>query len=358
MDEDNIFAALEHRDRVRNVTLRLTRSQLEKVAVAMREPFPALSRLKLSVTTHRSVPIHLDGFLGGNTSSLQEISLYGISFPGLAALLSSASHLISLRLGDLWHLFSPETLVTSLAAATRLESLFIDFNPEVTLSQNHARPPSRAILPALTRFQFRGDYTHLEDLVARIDCPKLKSIDVLYVDDVDSSQLCRFLDLSEALKLNPLRRARVDLDQQSINLDGSRADPHPTHLCLEFPHHALEVRVVRQLLVSASAMLTTVRHLTIGKLGHQSNENFADWIELFRLFPALESLHVGGELTMTIGSVLNKSKAAGGLLALRFLSLDGPPTRSVLRFISARQVSDCPVTLIKTREEFESHVAC
>jgi hypothetical protein len=110
-DEDNIFAALECRNRIREVDLRLTSSQLEKVAMAMQVPFPALSLLQISPPTSprwsgspRNVLTLPDGFLGGNASSLQKISLTGISFPALPALLLSANNLISLHLGSVFYL--------------------------------------------------------------------------------------------------------------------------------------------------------------------------------------------------------------------------------------------------------------
>jgi len=189
-DEDNIFAALECRNRIREVRLRLTSSHLEKVAMAMQEPFPALSHLQISLPTSsrlsydgdspRDVLTLPDGFLGGNASSLQKLSLTGISFPALPVLLLSTSNLISLRLVGVFDLFAPGTLVAGLAATTRLEDLCIQFD-WLAFPLSHMPPalPSRAVLPALTRFQFQGDETYLETLVAQIDCPRLRFIDLI-----------------------------------------------------------------------------------------------------------------------------------------------------------------------------------
>jgi hypothetical protein len=214
------------------------------------------------------------------------------------------------------------------------------------------------VLPALTRFQFEGDETFLETLVAQIDCPRLRFIDLIYADEINHfSELFRFIGRSEVLKVAQFGRARVDLDQISIELDSSQAEPHPTHIRVQFPWQIPQLRKTTRFLVPASAMLTTVRRLTVchSEAGRLDNMDIAEWIEFFRLFPAVETLHVCRELATTIDSVLNESTAAGVLQALRFLGLDGPPTKSLLQFISARQVSGCPVTLIKTQpEEFET----
>jgi hypothetical protein len=425
-DEDNIFAALEYRNRICNVSLRMTRSQLEKVALAMQEPFPALSHLRISLIVPPSEDVTVfssdeslpsedesppsedesppsedesppsedeatsedeaptsegesppsdnvlpadvltlpDGFLGGNASSLQKISFAGISFPALPALLLSANNLISLRLGGVFNLFAPGTLAAGLAATTRLEDLSIKLAwaafPLPKKSRS-APPPSRVVLPALTRFQFHGDYTYIEYFVAQIDCPQLRFIDVMYADELTrSSQLIQFIGRSEALKLAPFRRARVKLGQESIDLDGSRADPHPSRLKIEFPSGAHELRDMRKLLVPASAMLTTVHHLFVHhyKSGYFEHMLIADWITFFRLFPAVETLHFGRELATRIDPVFNELTVAGVLPALRFLSVGGPPRKSVLQFVSARQASGCPVTLVKTREEFKMHEVC
>ena len=298
-----------------------------------------------------------DGFLGGNASTLQKISFTGISFPALPALLLSANNLISLHLVGVFDLFAPGTLVAGLAATTRLEDLFIDFDFDASpLSQIPAAPPSRAVLPALTRFQFQGDETFLETLVAQIDCPRLRFIDLIYADEINYfSELFQFIGRSEVLKATRFTRARVDLDQISIELDTSRPEPHPRHIRVEFPGQAYEVRKTTRFLFPASAVLTTVHRLTVCHWGEKFNDmDIDEWIDFFRLFPAVETLVVGRKLATTIDSVLNESTAAGVLQALRFLSLDGPPTKSVLQFISARKVSGYSVTLIETRpEEFE-----
>ncbi|KAF8262890.1 hypothetical protein EI94DRAFT_641190 [Lactarius quietus] len=173
------------------------------------------------------------------------------------------------------------------------------------------------------------------------------------VSDVHPSQLFQFINRTGVLNLAPFRRAEVDLGQISINLDSSQSDLRPSHLSLEFPW-SIQVRPTRLLLVSASATLTTVRHLTMLYGYEGALYDIPEWIELFRLFPAVETLHFDEELVTIVDPLFDeliKETVTGVFPVLRFLSFVGQPTRSVCQFISTRQVSGFPVTLLRTGEE-------
>lgn len=187
----------------------------------MQGSFPVLTYLNLAIPlsdSDSSVVILPGGFSGGSVSSLQDISLSRISFPALPSLLS-ASDLVHLN----WHLdngFPLEAMVTGLAAATRLTGLSIVYHLLAPLPHQRfvtPSPPTRAVLPALTQFRFEGDYNYLEDLVAQLDCPRLKTIIVLYFDDamffnqvidVYMTQLIQFVERVGDLNLARVCRTR------------------------------------------------------------------------------------------------------------------------------------------------------
>lgn len=374
-EQDNILAALEHRDRVRDITLNLQTRQplVGKVVMMMQKPFPALSCLRLSFINssifHPHEVILPDGFLGGNASNLQELRLTEIPFPALPTLLLSANHLIDLHLCSGMSIsIPPEAMVSSLAVTTRLEHLCLDFNsPREPPDQVPATPPTRVILPSLTRFQYRGDSPYLEDFVSRIDCPRLKAIIASYFDalvtilpihfiedpPLQLFQFIQFIDRTESFKLAPFRHARLDLSRISINLDSSQAGPHASHLSLEFPfRRLLQTQSMRQLLIQVSAMLTNVCHLTILYGERLRDQDIAEWVGLFRILPAVETLHVGGELAMNIDPVfdrLTKEIVAEVLPVLRFLYIDAPATRPVRQYLATRKLFGFPVALVKTR---------
>src|SRR6266702_8774613 len=173
-DEDNIIAALEDPNRVRCLKLPVTSLLLGKVATVMQESFPMLTKLLLSLKD-KNVSVLPGAFLGGFAPCLQEIHLEGIPFPTLPTLLSSATDLVVLYLHCIPHTgyISPEAMVASLAALTRLGDLSIEFQSSTSRPIQHGNrrrlaPLTRAVLPALTSFEFRGASEYLEDLVAQI----------------------------------------------------------------------------------------------------------------------------------------------------------------------------------------------
>src|SRR5258708_399121 len=71
---------------------------------------------------------------------------------------------------------SPESMVTGLSASTRLERLFLELeflSPGPDRESRRLPLPTRSVLPALTHFKFKGVSVYLDDLVARIDVPRL-----------------------------------------------------------------------------------------------------------------------------------------------------------------------------------------
>jgi hypothetical protein len=180
-DSDNIVAALEHRDRVCRIILwNIPRSDLNRFAAAMKEPFPELTSLSLDPMAGLDLP---DSFLGGSAPRLQTLHFSRVSFPAIPKLLSSASGLVELRLLDIPHsgYISPGTMVTSLSALTRLRDLSIGFRPPRYRPDQQSPPRSiRTVLPALNYLYFRGVSAYLEDLTSRIDAPLLRNRNIAF----------------------------------------------------------------------------------------------------------------------------------------------------------------------------------
>ena len=181
-DSDGIIAALEHNERICEFNAYMAQNLLLEVVLAMmQQPFPALTRLPLR-PVNELLPVVPNSFLGGSAPHLQEITLISVPFPGLPKLLLTATRLVTLVLLGIPHsgYISPEAMVTCLSL-TSLENLTIKF--ESPRSRPGRRlpppPPTRTLLPALSRFEFKGVSEYLEEFVARIDVPVLTN---LYID--------------------------------------------------------------------------------------------------------------------------------------------------------------------------------
>ena len=149
------------------------------IMTAMRadeEPFLKLTSLRLCFAdkTTSAVPADHDSFLGGSAPNLLSLSLEGIPFPGLPALLLTATQLVRLTLSNIPHsgYFPPISIVTCLSTLAGLETLLLKFESPQSRPDCVWRlqlPRTRSVLPALTSFLFKGKCEYLQDLVAWID---------------------------------------------------------------------------------------------------------------------------------------------------------------------------------------------
>ena len=187
-EEEDIFAALEHPDRISCLKLPVTKLLSEKVAAVAQEQFPILTELSFVSGKDKNVSALPSEFLGGCAPRLRQIILEGIPFPTLPTHLSSATKLFVLTLKRIPHTgyISPEAMVASLALSTRLVVLYIEFHlstslPDRSDTGRRVATPSQVVLPDLTFFIFRGAGKYLEDLVAQIEAPRLKFFNITYL---------------------------------------------------------------------------------------------------------------------------------------------------------------------------------
>src|SRR5712675_2255788 len=142
----------------------------------MQKPFPELTHLE--VLLYGDVPVLPASFLGGSAPRLRELKLRSIPFPSIPKLLLSANDLVTLSLWDIpnFGYISPDAMATALTVMTRLESLHLGFlipRPRSDSASQPLPPPTRFILPALTKLRFEGGHEYMEALLARIDAPLL-----------------------------------------------------------------------------------------------------------------------------------------------------------------------------------------
>jgi len=367
-DEDNVLAALEDSNRVCLLYLHIRAPHLEKLATVIRQPFPALTKLQLSLKgRHEPILQVPSGFLGGSAPCLQELYLNAIPFQELPTLLLSAPDLVTLHLGSIppTGYISPEAMVACLAALTSLRSLHIDF--QSTTSRPDRTDPAtgtRTVLPALTYFEFSGVCDYVEDLVARIDCPRLNGIDLSYLDpsvDFRVSQVFKFINRSE--------------DPQLTLFSGIDVSPHPfpsqitLRLSHEYPYHIVifisligcdwGLSHVAQVFGQLSAKLSNVRHLSIGSREQGPEIGHTEWVQLLYPFTTMQALYVFGGC---VGHVALALEGVDGemttelLPALDLLCLKDQPVSSIAEFCAARQLSGRPVTFVRTRREFDERL--
>ena len=225
-------------------------------SLLMLEPFPELSYLRL--TYHGDItPVIPDAFLGGFAPSLQNLDLINMAFPALPTLLSSTTRLTSLYLWSTEYI-SHEAMVTSLVALPNLEDLRFGFPsyPDHISSSSL----TRTILPHLTSFHFHGVGEYLENLLARIDAPKLRTLSIRFFDVVFRvPQLYRFL--SCAKKFEPLNGVVVEFGRWGIDLKSIQSDDF--ELTIECDNLVGQVSSIAAICRELSPLLSRVEHLDL-----------------------------------------------------------------------------------------------
>ncbi|KAH9029654.1 hypothetical protein EDB85DRAFT_2290745 [Lactarius pseudohatsudake] len=380
-DEDNIIAALGHASRVHRIDILASGPLIRKVAVVMQKSFPALTHLDLGWDLNGAPPVIPKKFLAGSAPRLRYFRLGRVSFPQLPTLLLSARNLITLKVKDISQngYISPEAMVESLAVLTRLRTLSIALDEKTSSPSDQMRsrpdPPLRTILPALTTFHYRGYSEYLEDILAQIDTPRLYDVRIEYfTHEVQAPELSRFADRTENLKPDQFSRAEVSFysDVAYIELDCPRGGRRQARLALKILDQEwldMQVSCIVQVLDQLVPMFSYVDHLDAhGDHVYSRGMDITDWLPFFRLFPAVQTLHLSGGVAAYIVSALEdtadpEETVTDVFPALRLIWLDeaiedededdrNKPVGSIEQFLSLRRLSGRPVTIVDTEAEF------
>ena len=364
---DNVIAALERRDRVCRINLdRLSSSDMEMFLAAMQRPFPELTHLLLR-SFDETVSVVPDSFLGGSAPRLRFLMLSRIPCPGLPKLLLSATHLTHLHLLNIPHsgYFSPDMIVTALSALTSLENLSLGFqSPRSCPDQASRRPPpsTRSVLPILEYFRFTGVTEYLEDLVARIDAPRLNTLEIAFFNDIafDTPQFIQFI-LRTAMS-RALEKARIILQNPgaSLHFSPQTSDDRKINVKIQVLCQGLEWQVssLDQVCTSCLPPLAMVEDLYI-YVHSNWPPNWKDeiengqWLEPLHPFTAVKNLYLSEEMALPIGSALQEltdgstTEVLPNLqnIFLEGLESSGPVQEGIAKFVAVRQVASRPIAV-------------
>ncbi|KAI0288391.1 hypothetical protein BC826DRAFT_1107792 [Russula brevipes] len=357
---DNLLAALGHPDRVCSIEfIDVPGPVLEALATAIRTPFPELAYLRLW-SDNRSTPNLPDSFLGGSAPRLRKLELLDISFPALPNLLLSASDLVDLTLRCVPHsgYISPEVMVGCLSSLNRLKSLSLGFQSRLSRPDQHSPPPqTRIVLHTVTDLFVGGMIEYSEDFLARIDTPVLNKFSTsFFLDPVfDVPHLKQFIGRAKGFKLSKV--ARVDFSTWFIRF--CFTEPLSLSLKIKCDRIELEVNAMSLVCNQLSPFLSLVERLDLiaGLSGFkpQGEDDFESsrFLELFRPFTAIRSLHVSHSLVPLVTPALQQligPRTTEVLPNLRDLFLGGsqtfePVKKAMQPFVTARQLSGHPVAI-------------
>ncbi|KAI0291086.1 hypothetical protein BC826DRAFT_507888 [Russula brevipes] len=354
---DNIIAALEHRNRVRSITFLYLPSVVWKtLAAAMQEPFLELTYLRIwSDGSALDLP---ESFLGGSAPRLRTLRLSRIRPLAARNLLLSASDLVDL---DLWNTsyddleyISPESMVASLSSLNRLETLRLGFERQY---RPCPPPQTRVVLPALSYLTLEAENEYSEDLVSRIDTPRLSRLDMtFYLPFLDIPQLKQFIGRAKSLK--PFKAAKVVFGRSSIRLELDQ--PHGSVLRIGGGGINRQLPSMALLCSRLSPFLSLIERLDLIPIyppfdpqredGTEPTDS-TQFLHLFRPFTAIQSLYVSERLVPLVVPALQErigERATEVLPNLRDLFLGGSAISGTIQgaiqpLLAERRLSGQPI---------------
>ena len=347
-------------DHVSSIKLVVTSSLLEKFS-AISEPFLELEELDLLSQENAQLTLP-STFRWG--SCLRILRLTGITFPALPQLLHSSRNLVDLQLHealDTWHIW-PETLVSALSGMAQLQSLSLHF----LSTADHIVLPStcgeHVILPALARLNFQGNNAYLEDLVARIDAPGLRDIEITFSNRriFGASKLSGFIDRIEMQKSH----LRADILSSECAISISLTQPGaPTCLKVQVSCEPLSGQVysMAQICGHFSDFISRVEDLRINVTRPSSGHDDVDagrLLDIFDSFTGVKWFHVAGNFSTDIVVALRPSERwrKNALPALHKLCIREPephcaPLREAVgSFTHSRRLSGCFIAVEYERQ--------
>ena len=370
----NVIAALRHKDRIVQISLFDVPSELwQRIIGAMKEPLPALKKLRLwsNFSPMGALPA---SFLGGSAPLLQSLSLNRVPYPALPKLLSTTRDLVHfelLNLPNTWYI-PTEDMVACLSSLTALTTFVLESESEREPRQvtQRSSQQERTFLHSLTSFRFKGPTKYLEDLVARIDAPRLSKVVVTFVKPIvsaDIPELSQFVGQADDFQL--LNQADIIISDTTgpvvelrLNTGGAFAVWYeliiPCKDGWDGPPSTLAQVCVNDTENSplSSLPLSTLEHLTISGCRDWWPAWGNRWLEFLPAFTAVKNLYlsedVASDLLPALKDVTGES-TTGVLPALQNLFLEEyqPPPKpvqnAIQEFTAVRRLADRPVTVGK-----------
>ena len=319
LDKLGILLALQLRDRLRRVVLRIPPSVLDQLLVVMDRPFPVLEHLSLSSSIEeRTILLLPKMFL---TPNLRHLTLHGVGLPKKLLFLSVPVSLVTLTLTNIreFGYFLPQHLVARLRALPQLEELSIGFSIPLPRPSNERELLEEmeviATLPLLKRLTFRGVSTYLESFVAQIRAPLLERLNITLFNQIHFAlpHLSHFTSTTAGLMF-PIARiifmhgaVSMIMDHPRQRIDG----PSSLVLCVTCKQFDWQVDSAAQICSALRTTLSGAEQLSLDFEGKRVPAAWEDdavdgatWHELLRPFIGVKKLCICQTLAWELSCAL------------------------------------------------------
>jgi hypothetical protein len=362
-DEEAILLALQDRDRVRRIGLKMPATKLLKSIIAMDGQFPILERLFIwPRMRHDNMSLMLSTRF--QAPHLRMLSLDHVVLPLRSPLLTSTVGLVELGLWDMPLLasFHPSDLIARLASMTQLESLSIGFKlpvPARDVERQLSLTPIRTLvtLPNLRLCFFQGGSAYLEGLLARIDIPLLEVLNIWFYNQLIFTvpHLLQFMGRTENLRFG---FARLSFYRENVILTadgGEQIKINPFSVTIGCRHIDWQVSAAAQIFGALVPALSVVERLSLSYGDHDvssEERNEVDrnlWREVLRPFSSVKVLHMDHRLIRNLSSSLQPEDGEPALEVLpqlkELIYFNTSASDVFTSFIQSRQMVGHRVTL-------------
>ena len=361
-DEEGIILALQHRDRVRRIRIRVPLPNLQKVLLAIDDEFSMLEYIYIWP------PMQDMGLILPKTFQaphLRYLILSNFAIQIGNPLLTTAVGLVTLSLERIHPstYFRPNDLLQLLSLMPQLEVLGITFHSPVPNSEAEMQlldtpTMTHITLPNLHWFVFGGDSAYLEALLPRMTIPLLEKLGIIFFSQLTFSvpHLLQFIDKREKFRF---RSAEFCFSPRSLTIlvdhHGKKYTLGMEVLCTRLDQQVASAAQIFDALRTSSSM---VEHITLqcgdGFTTLEGWQNPADrtrFRELLRSFGNVKTLRVpNNDLTMQVSHSLRPDDEESPMELLPELKeleyfASGEAGNMFTSFIDAREKAGHPVTL-------------
>ena len=364
-DKEGIVLALRHRDRVRSTRLGMPFWTLQGLIEAIEGEFPILECFCISSPAEDDAGLVLPKTF--QAPLLRHLYLMNIAYPTKSPLLTTAINLSTLLFQDIVpsaH-FHPNDL-QRLPLMPQLETLGINFCSPVH-DRNfegqllHTPIMTRATLPNLRWFGFRGVSADLEEFLPRMTAPFLRTLEIHFSNELTFSvpHLQQFVDTLECFRHHDAVLAFDEVVRVAVgSLEDAMLDQRLS-VTIECSQHDQQLASAAQICNTLSAVFSEVEHLYLGytkslSSGWSNGARLTLWRELLRPFGKVKTLRVPFELVWVLSRSLQPEGEESPMELLPELKLlecfgscvSGLARDAFVAFINSRQDAGHPVTWV------------
>ena len=360
-DEKGLLLALQLRDRVRRIRLRMSVSDLRKLIMTIDEEFSMLEHLNIEPSTRDDTGLILPKTF--QAPHLRYLILVNFAFPIGSPLLMTAVGLVTLSLQQIPRSvhFRPNELLQRLSMMPQLEVLGINFRLPVPNPVGMQPIMTHAALPNLRWFGFFGVTTYLEALLSRMTTPFLEKFQIELPDQPTFSvpHLSEFITKAKHLKFSSAVSAKMGFSHWYVWVTvypHAGAKVYFLDMTIGCGNLDRQVASAAQLFNPLRAVFSAVENLTLQYEGllipsDWNNEaNRTPWRELLRSFSNVKTLCVPPGLVKQLSCSLRVDDGESAMELLPELkdlsySAEDDVGDDFTAFIDARKKAGYPVTL-------------